>query len=249
MKGRKSHLVVAAFLSLVISGHLSAQTTIDTRTGPERLSDGSWGTLNTGYLRSSDGDISTQGGQTFVAPLDNTLNSFSFWLFDQDGRGSKLAFRAYMMEWQPGFLNRPVGDVLWRSNTVFAESLSYDRPTRYDFVTSGIELIPGSMYVAFLSPVEEANPLSGSNTHFAIHYRETVGTLGEYTGGGLVHLHAATSLNDITQERWSNVAAKHDASFVAEFSPSIVPEPSTFVLVGIGFVGFAGAALRKRTRS
>lgn len=175
-------------------------------------------------------------GQTFIAPAsDNVMQSFSFFLRDLGG-GADLQFQGYVAAWDPtvGF-SRLTGPLLFES-AVRSGPTTTSTFTRYDFDVGGLTLTPGVSYVAFLSasglfdafPVEEALSSWG-----------LVPTNGgdHYIGGGFVFNNSGNDFGLLSSSAWSGFGTS-DLAFEMVFEnavdPTVIPEPSTVLLMGTG---------------
>lgn len=187
-------------------------------------------------------------GQTFLAPTGfNTLQSFSFWLTNDDGLGatnsSSLLFRAYVMQWDVAN-GHTTGSTLY-SSAVRSGPTSMSE--RYDFSTVSALLTPGLQYVAFLS----VSGLSSSiNADVATAGMETTFD-GEYAGGQFVFTDTGDDLAALNSGEWdySGGIPGYQARFHAEFTTgavSVVPEPSTVLLMFSGLSALLFVAIKRK---
>lgn len=213
---------------LAIAGTaVDAQTTITTNGGS-----------SVGFFGGSP--FSRTFGQTFTTPTDNRLNSFSFFVA---GRPSTLNFRAYVVAFDVDFLGR------WRPTTstpVFTSGLlsvttNGEDLSRVDILTSGLALVAGQRYGAFLSTLDVVN----SSTTGLIFSKGS----DQYAGGEFVSFNGTTTAWN--SEFWTGSQGE-DLQFVLSFSPggptNVVPEPGTYALLGTGLL-VMGAVGRRRRRA
>lgn len=187
-------------------------------------------------------------GQTFTAPAGgNFLQTFSFWLGDDElGNGTlnapSLLFSAYVMEWDTAN-NHATGPVLY-SSAVYSGPSSPSQ--RFDFVTTNVAVNAGTQYVAFLSA---SASLADIATTDAYAFMETT-LLGTYTGGSFFFTDNGSDFNALSTDPWQFIGAPDSqAHFAAEFSRSavsVVPEPSSLVLLVTGLSALMVLAVRKK---
>lgn len=171
-------------------------------------------------------------GQTFTAPSsDNILDSFQLWVrnYAPPGYvGPPLSFRAYVTSWDQG-AGQPGGPALFESPVRQATSNDL---TPFSFTTGGTALTPGGVYAMYLD--------ASSSAFGATGFVETASD--DYAGGNAI---AYTPFNGTWQE-----TGGPDLHFEATFSDAgpdtVVPEPSTWVLLLTGLLGL-GVVARIRT--
>lgn len=187
-------------------------------------------------------------GQTFVAPTNgNFLQSFSFWLSDdpqgmQNTNASSLLFQAYVMQWDAAN-GHATGPALYTSAV-------YSGPTlfsqRYDFVTTNLNMIVGTQYVAFLSASSQLSNIAPTDASTAIE----TSLNGTYTDGSFVYADNGSDFNALSTDPWFFAGIpEYQTHFAAEFSAnavSIVPEPSSLVLLVTGLSALMVLAVRKK---
>jgi hypothetical protein len=190
-------------------------------------------------------------GQTFVAPAsDNVLNSFSFFLRDLGG-GADLEFQGYVAAFDPTIgVSRIVGSTLFESAVRSGPSTTASF-TRYDFDVGGLALTPGSTYVAFLS----------TSGHFgAIPLDDAIASWGQiqtavidpYVNGHFVFNNNGDDFSQLSTVPWISFDGA-DLAFELQFTggaePSVVPEPSTVLLMGTGMGILLLGVVRRRRRN
>jgi hypothetical protein len=212
-----------------MAGPVAAQTTIGAGGGDVAQS---WGK-----------DNSQTYGQTITVPTDNVLTSFSFWL----GRTStnfptpsepSLSFMAYVYEWSTA-TSRATGPALYTSG-LFTHNATPATPfTEYSFGTGGLSLTTGSVYALFLS----TSGLAGSGR---IQW-EAPGS-DAYSGGDFVFQNNGENTGLWTTSAWSTFSSAPDLRFEATFvgSSSVVPEPSTWIMLATGLLALGLVAMRRR---
>ena len=187
-------------------------------------------------------------GQTFTTPTGfSFLQTFSFWLTNDAGLGaansSSLTFKAYVMAWDAGN-GRATGPVLYSSAVQSGPTLFSQR---YDFASPNTLVNGGGQYVAFLSasglfgsiPVAEAT--AGVESSFN----------GTYAGGQFVFADNGDNFGALSSQEWLLAGGfpEYQAHFNAVFSQtavSVVPEPSSLVLLVAGLSSLLVLAVRKK---
>lgn len=183
-------------------------------------------------------------GQTFMtAGGFNTLQNFSFWLNDgfDSQNAADVRFKAYIMQWD-ATNGHATGPVLYSSGLQSGPS---GASQRYDFITGPLLLNGGSQYVAFLS----ASGLFASMPATATTEME-ITVEGTYTGGQFVYADNGDDFDALSSTEWDfwNNTPELQTHFFAEFSGdvSVVPEPSTVLLLAIGLSAMLVVAMKKK---
>jgi len=177
-------------------------------------------------------------GQTFTAPSDNILQSFTFFMTP----AGSLIFRAYVFAWDP-VAGRATGNSLFTSAPIIGPIGSGFIPVTA-FLGNGISLLPGSMYAMFFSS-------SGQSTigEVALSSNWDSPASDQYSGGAFVSLDNGENTGAFTTQTWSanRQGPGADVRFQALFITA--PEPSTLALVAMGLLAVAGLAASRRTLS
>lgn len=191
-------------------------------------------------------------GQTFTVGSEYTvLDNFSFWLAPVGSYPAPNLF-AYVMAWDDAG-RHATGPTLYKS---LAPAVATDAsPTKFTFnIRDGIShnndvdgffdalsLNPNSMYIAFLSDVEQPTGV------------QDIGAIGvepnaPYAGGAPFYTTTGSSQWRTTQ--WTQFPPEWDLSFEANLSAPVTatPEPASLTLMVTGLGGIAGFARRRRAR-
>ena len=177
-------------------------------------------------------------GQTFTAPADNVLTSFTFYVND-DENPDFLDFAAYVYAWD-GL--KATGPALFTSGGM--STTDNGGAGGFETITvntGGVTLVPGSLYVAFFSASNFFDGIAGTSTW---GYLDADG----YAGGGFWFSNNGNNFAALTTNNWENFVGGgvDDLAFSMEFSPSQVPEPATLTMLALGI---AGGVCRFRRRN
>lgn len=184
----------AAFLgaaSVVAVSAAHAATTIDTVSawnGFETI--GSWGKPDTATY-----------GQTFTAPVESRLDSFTFYL----NNSVATPFGAYVYAWNGSSIT---GSALYASGQLTTSGSGTLQP--FTINTGGISLTPGSSYVAFFS-TSGYQALGGNQGRWGL-----VGS-NPYSGGDFVYYNNGDSFSLLTNS-WTVASFFGDLAFTMNFS-------------------------------
>lgn len=186
-------------------------------------------------------------GQSVTTPLGvNSLDSFTFWLNAHHSTrlyNPAVTFRAYVMAWNAE-AEHTVGPVLYESGPFAGPSSSMQR---YDFLTGGVSVNPGSTYLVFLSLL--GGPTMTSSTQYGV-------LMGygydEYAAGRWYATNNGPDANALNQSGWTHDTALNcqacDAAFRVEYSnvAIVTPEPSTLSMAFAGLLSVVVLARRRR---
>lgn len=232
--------------SLVMSSNIVAAQSI------RALSIGGPGDLTPAFGKATNAnDASAAFGQTFrptsaVCPISCALQSFTFWLGNDPQlnivNAPDLRFRAYLALWDG---TRP-------TSILYASDIIYSGPTalsqRYDFAVPNIGVTVGTRYVAFLSAVGlfgnilPATASAGMEIDFS--------NPASYVDGAWVYTSFGATLAALTSSAWdlTDRDPLGQARFAAVFgeASTVVPEPSTYLMVGAGLMGIVMVRRRQQ---
>jgi hypothetical protein len=184
-------------------------------------------------------------GQSFTAPVGQTrLDGFTFWLRDNAIVG-ETPYYAYIFDWDPA-TRRTGGSYLFRSAA--QNFTGAPTPTPVSFLTGGLDLVGGENYIAVLSTVEFPNAPIGFRPGAVM---STFWPNDGYPGGMTYVRNGPSGLATLTSGAWAFAGGNtdDDLAFRADFSAApaaVVPEPGSATLVGLGAVGVAFVARRRR---
>ena len=158
-------------------------------------------------------------GQTFtVTGTETVLDSFSMWLYNRATTGT-VDFAGYIGTWD----GAKMGSLLYYSSqqTIMPNTGS----TEFFFTTSGLQLVSGQEYVAFLSASKYFDGTTGTRSM-------PIGN-ASYAGGYMVWDNNGNNFNELFHNTWdqSRYPGDEDFAFKASFSP--VPEPTTMLLMDL----------------
>ena len=172
-------------------------------------------------------------GQVFTPQAPSNLASFSFYI----GQHTKNAYNDGLFLGESGVVftaniqafdgSAPTGALLYSSapQTFFGGPATnvYDDFQPITFLTGGIQLASGSMYIAFLQAIDDGEHLSNA----ALGYTTTALP----AAGSGIYLHGLVGYPD--QDVY---APDLTMSFDATFDQNAAPEPTTVVLLASGFL-------------
>ena len=170
-------------------------------------------------------------GQVFTAG-DNYLTNFGFFLTndpntDMNGVGSNLQFRAYVY----GFDGSTVTGTALYTSPVTSGTDATDFQ-QYLFNTGFTPLVPGNMYVAFLS--------TAGVTQSGIGFNSFAGTDDAYSGGDFVFDYGDGSFTDPNTIGDGGAPMAFNAAFA-----TTTPEPSELALLAPALLGLVPVVRRK----
>ncbi len=218
--------------ALVAAPVLHAQTTI-----------GAAMTTSVGPLTRSTAGFQSFG-QSFVVPTRTTqLSSFSLG-FSNFFNGGALKFDAYILAFDAA--NRRVtGSVLWNATDLLGSSNDFAFDTRV-FNTGNLSLTAGTTYLFLITTSTQGAgvPADASNLVGA-------NDVDGYTGGSFWAAYDGGNAGLLRDAgAFSAVSGVTDASFSAVFraDPTVVPEPATLFLTGVGLMVLWLTARRRGRR-
>ena len=220
-------------LSALLAVPASAQTTIETISFWDGASD----------IEPFGKPNSATYGQTFTVPAtDNVLQSFSFFLRDFSS-ASELVFQGYVAAWDPATMVL-TGPLLFQSSLRSGPTTTTF--TRYDFDVGGVPLTTGGTYVAFLSVSGFFNNIPVTDALSAWGNMQT-SNMNPYPGGAFVVSNSGDSFSDLSTFAWGVQTSDLAFEVVLGETPTVIPEPSTVLLMGTGMgLLLLGVARRKR---
>jgi PEP-CTERM motif len=183
------------------------------------------------YLGTGVGGQQTQYiGQTFTSPIAGQLTDFQFTL----NSSTLTSLYGAVYEWTGSGL----GTMLWQSPTVSGIGSGANGAGVFDFSPTGVNLQDGHTYVAFLSTFGIAGNSGLATVGSCLSYVACTSVdprLGSLVFGNVFPDGTTT---------WGNTNAAFDATF--SVTVSAVPEPSTWAMMILGFVGVGFLAYRRR---
>lgn len=178
-------------------------------------------------------------GQTFIAPSESELTQITFFLNDYGTPTTpySIDFKVYVMAWNT---DRASGPILFQSVPLQTNSEGgIDGYERLDISTGGIDLTPGTKYVAFMSVSDFPDRNQGGGVAGFVQDS----SIDAYPGGEFVYIGNGTDTSLWTTSSWDRQFAPQDLAFAFQFQP--VPEPAS---AGLCAMACAFALTRRRSR-
>jgi hypothetical protein len=182
--------------------------------------------------------------QSFVAPTAGCGTTVcylqGFTVFLGDGfRGADTRFRAYVYNF--GLEGALTGPALYRSPEIAGSGNIFGLDP-FRFETTNLALTRGSLYALVLSASE---PFGLIPTGASVVASATL--TDEYAAGALYGATNGASLSALGNPgAFTRVAGAPDLSFQATFTATVIPEPTTIVLLGAGLVAVVGVGAHRR---
>ena len=190
------------FPRICIGGELEAQTTIGA----------GGGTILAAWGKGAAQTV----GQTIIAPGDNILTDFSFWLGNRNGGGTTvdIDFRAYVYAWSNA-TSRATGPALFTSAVLNYQATDASPFTKTTIQTGGLSLASAATYVLFFSTSGEAAGTPDDAVNVSV-WNDGAGPSVPYAGGGLVSKVNGDDKTAWTESSWGG-ANVVDLQFEANF--------------------------------
>ena len=221
MRSRPLAAVVTAALALAAASSAGAQT-IDTRSSHQTELFSNFGIQ----------------GQSFTVPIGSSvLDSYSFWV-GATTTGASYTFETSIYAFGG---SGPTGPALFTSDTRTSGG-SITESVREDYVTGGLALTPGAVYIAMIRTIDRSEVHTGFTLAAPL-------TFGSTYAGGQVYAATGAWVADPTLGTYTTnlFGAGTDLKFVAQFSAATtVPEPATVLLVGGGLLALGAVRRRRR---
>jgi hypothetical protein len=230
-------LLATLSLALALEGQVMAGTTIFDTTP-------SWD--GSTFVSPFGNPNTSTYGETFIAPTDNVLQSYTF--FMESSPGTVASMKGYVFAWSGSLFggNGPqgaVGPALYASPTsiVLTADGNFDAVT---VTTGGTALTAGSNYVMLLT-ISNPSDFAATTGTFNWGLISSNG-LPNDGGGGFNFYNNGNNIGALNTSPWDDFGNFGDAAFTATFTSGVVPEPSSVVLLGFGGLGLLGYASRRR---
>lgn len=181
-------------------------------------------------------------GETFTAPVTGALTDFQFTL----NRSTITSLYGAVYAWDGA---KPTA-LLWQSPVISGTGAGPNGAGVLDFSPVGLNVIQGQAYVAFLSTYGIANDSGlatiGSCLNFGGCNANSIPNLGTLVWSNILADTVPLPTPGKTQTPWILATNNFsDATFSATFT-SAVPEPSTWAMMILGFVGVGYMAYRRK---
>ena len=170
-------------------------------------------------------------GETFIAPSngDTLLQDFSLYMAGPVASGN-IILGAYLATWNGSY----AGTLLWQSSEVDYPNTGNAQLT----FTPGVNLQAGQNYIVFLSVSQYYGQSSGQSY--------ISGGNGSCPGCAFAYFNNDGNFNELFTTGWDATGLQPVFAFTADFTtPSTVPEPGTFLLLGTGLFAALGVMRRK----
>ena len=195
--------------------------------------------------------------QSFTVPTGvGALTQFQFWTSNNASNFQNLSFRAYIFAWSDA-LGRPTAAPIWSSGLLTGNTALPSAPQALTVAVPSLVLTSGQQYAAVLSPLGTSFPPTGATWEGLVwNARGTVNgaPADTYAGGQgwIIVTPRDAALSALQATRWTGGPPGQDFAFTATFAtitppdPGVIPEPSTWVLLGTGLAALGAYARRRR---
>lgn len=175
-------------------------------------------------------------GQTFVAPTDNVLTSFTFYL--SGAVGTSLDVEADVFAWSGSMTGGSApqgatGPALYTSPSFVINGTGSFTPVTV--ITGGVDLTPGQNYIALFTI---SNPADyGSSIGTMVWGDIYPGHVANDGGGGFNFYNNGSNYAALNTTSWDDYFDGGDSAWEAQFTS--VPEPGSLILtfMGLGMIG------------
>jgi hypothetical protein len=201
------------------------------------------------YINSFGNPNTATYGETFIAPTNNVLQSFTFYI--EGSAGDVASMKAYVFAWTGSLFggNGPqgaVGPALYASpsSIVLTADGNFDPVT---VTTGGTTLTAGDQYVILLT-VSNPSDFNATTGQFLWGLASSQNGLPNDGGGGFNFFNNGSDFGEINNGQWDDFENFGDLAFKATFTSASIPEPSSGVVLGVGVVGLLGYGRARRGR-